>query len=206
MSLSLDLTVLLISIPERADVRAEAVQSIVEQTAKVRWIMDIAEPEPHRRPAAVAEARNRLLDQVTTEWVAIFDDDDVYLPNHFERIAPLLDDHVDIVHTNCDVYPCRDVSAMTSHELAERLLQSNMLTSNATIRTSFARALNGWGGPFNEQTGRFTDTGVWSDDWDFWIRAAQNRGRFKRLNEQTWRYRLHDGQASKQWSALHHFG
>lgn len=199
-----DVTVLLVTLPQRFEMLARAHASIEAQKVKPAKILAITgKREPSRAPQSLAECRNRALARAKTEWVAVFDDDDIYLPDHFEKIAPFLTDQVDIVHTYCDVYRCEDAASMPREELIEKLERTNVLTSNAAIRTEFARELGGWGGPFDESSGMFTNTGVWSDDWDFWLRAARAGARFALVPEVTWSYQLHDDQSSRLWMARH---
>lgn len=75
-----DVTVVIPTLPERAEQLERALASVAAQTVKPG---DVVVEVDHRRAGAHV-ARNAALAKVTTSWVAFLDDDDLFHPDHLE--------------------------------------------------------------------------------------------------------------------------
>lgn len=79
---ALPITVVIPTIPPRSDLLAQAVDSVRMQTQLPTAV--IIEQDLHHEGAGVT--RTRALQRVTTPWVAFLDDDDLFMPQHLERL------------------------------------------------------------------------------------------------------------------------
>jgi glycosyltransferase involved in cell wall biosynthesis len=123
----------------------------------------------------VSRARNRGLAQVTTDWVAFLDDDDVWLPGHLAQVTAAIAaadrDGVDVGLGYAPVVVCgaaRDlrnvIGAHPPEVLARALHGGNVLPtpSCVVVRADLVRAAGG-----------FDATLTVSADWDLWLGVAR---------------------------------
>lgn len=191
----IDVTVVTASIPGRERLLAEAIESVQAQIVPPSaHLIRIQSPNGMINRVHLSHQRNQLLAGVRSEWLAILDDDDRYLPYHFEAIAPMLETDADVIYTFAreGCVAREDVSSWTSERLLRRLAIGNCISSNAAIRCGTVEAIGGWDErTFDPQTQRFA-TGATFDDWDLWIRLAQADARFCCVPVETWDYRSGD--------------
>ena len=90
-----DLTVLVPSIPERAEMRGEAIRSAITQCRHLVSAVD----DSYR---GFVPTVNRLATRVMTEWLMILCDDDLLDPEHVATLAPHFDS-ADVVYSWCRV-------------------------------------------------------------------------------------------------------
>jgi hypothetical protein len=189
------ITVITPSIPERRRLLAEAIESVQLQTFPVaaHLIRVQQPPRDALSTAHTATQLNALLAAVDTEWVAPLGDDDIYLPDHVEKIRPHLERDADVVYSwPKDEYDYLriDVSDWAPAQVARRLEEGNFIRSTITIRTELLRRIGGWAVEYRD--GVFSETGVPYDDWDLLIRLARAAARFKCVPFETWVYRVGD--------------
>jgi hypothetical protein len=180
------ITVLTPSLPERGDMLAECVASIVAQTRQ---------PEAHLigidyARVGVAEMLNRLWPQADSEWIAVLADDDLADPAHLRVLAAqaALTEYggpAGVVYSYCRVTGRRDKWCPNRPFSAWALRQENYVPATALIRKSLIEKLGGWRQP---------DEGY--EDWDFWKRALDAEARFVCVQRITWTYRFHGGNTS----------
>lgn len=87
------ISVVIPTIPPRAHLLQRALTSVEAQTFSPAAIIVESDPEATGSSAT----RNRALERVETEWVAMLDDDDELLPHHLEKL------HATAVETGADL-------------------------------------------------------------------------------------------------------
>ena len=201
--MSVNITVVTASMPDRAERLKHLVRSVQDQdVAPIDHLIRVEAPSLGQpNPVDVSKQRNALLDDVESEWLAVIDDDDYYYPHHFATIAPLLDTDADVIHTFCDGHflPMADVSTWGNEVIEQKLRYSNLFASGAAIRTSKIREIGGWGGDFDFTTRRYTATNATWEDWDLWVRLARAGARFACVPTETWCYSWGDWNSSRNW-------
>lgn len=172
----IDLTVITVTIPERAQMLAEVAECLDAQTEQVEWLVAVDEQGDGPVPYL-----NDLVDKTDTEWVFRLDDDDLIDPNHFATLAPYLTDEYDIVYTWPRVVPPPppplDGGWLQMVFPLSTLEERNFIASAAAVRTSF------WC-----QLGGVRD--VTDEDWDLWLRAWRAGARWRCVPKVTWTYRM----------------
>jgi hypothetical protein len=168
----MDVTVITAARPDRKDFLNEAIESVGAQNHPVKYHLIGID---HQRQGPVA-IRNQLLRGVETEWVAILDDDDVLLPNHFEEMAKV-EDTSDFIYTYSKVTG-RD-AVFNSQFDPERLRWGNYIPITVAIRMS----------KLNEVGGQFPDARL--EDWALWVKLLDAGARFTCVPVVTWVYRFH---------------
>lgn len=164
-----EITVITATIPPRADMLAEAVESVKAQT--LQPVAHVIYTDVARR--GIRWSMNQLWPQVETPWMQWLADDDILYPDHLEKVAALAPD-ADIVHSYCDV---TGRGGWEPNYTAEE--SGYWMTATALMRTSLVRELGGWS---------MTD---WPEDHAFWLRAAAAGARFAVNKTRTWQYRFH---------------
>lgn len=187
------ITVITASIPERRRLLAETIESVQLQIPPVEaHLIRVQQPPPGALSSVhLAEQHNALLTAVDTEWVATLNDDDIYFPDHTEKIRPYLEQDADVVYSwakNEHDYLRIDVSDWTSSQVAHRLEQGNFIREAVTFRTELLRRVGGWADEYRD--GVFTETGLPYEDWDLLIRLARAGARFRCVPFETWEYRV----------------
>ena len=169
------------AIPERLDLLAELLASVHAQSRL---------PEEHiicidYEYRGTAATLNRALAGVTSDFVAVAQDDDILYPNHLEV---LLDnsDGADVVYPRCDAdWPVVNLDA----DFNARLLKyCNYIPATALIRTDLLRKVGGW------------PDAAW-EDHELWKVLVDAGARFRKVNEVTWHYRRH-GRPQKTFGTL----
>lgn len=174
-----DLTIIIPTIPERAELFEQALASVKAQTAPVFY--KTAVDTNHNGPVPTV---NALASTVETEWLFRLDDDDLLDPDHVEVLSHWLDDDADIVYTWCriegggDEHPEDQFQVRLQHEYGwEHLYEANWIPCSAAIRTDLWNELGG-----------LDDVPL--EDWDFWQRALDKGARFRCVPAVTWTYRM----------------
>ena len=132
---------------------------------------------PHE---GIAAGRNRTLERVTGDVVALLDADDLWLPEKLELQLAALADDVDAVFGRTDEFLDLDPLGVDPPLRTPRVGAAGAVASNLLIRAAAVRAI----GPFR------TDTTV--GDWlDWWGRATRLGIRTVHLPQTLARRRLH---------------
>lgn len=165
-----NLTLVTATLPERANLLREMLQSVTEQTVAPACHIVVRD-----HGAGFVNTVNRAVAMVDTEFFCLVDDDDLLLPDH---VGTLTDNLVtDIVWTWCEVRG-RDWNPNQGYEAG--VLQSrNYIPSNMAMRTSLWRGLGGY------------RDGVRHPDWDMLKRCESAGAEFVNVPEITWVYRFH---------------
>lgn len=179
--MSVDITVVLPTIPPRRELMLRAMRSIGAQTLSPKVVRV---EEDHDRAGAAA-TRNRALATVQTDWVAFLDDDDELYPNHLKlcaRYATL--QGLDVVYPGYDVAGGDDpVGCFGIPFDASLLKQRNFIPVTVLARTELVRAAGG----FQE---RPDENGDPCEDWGLWLALLDRGAKFGHLPVRTWRWNL----------------
>ena len=127
--------------------------------------------------------RNLLFRAVRTEWTAVLDDDDTFLPQHLDWLLAASHD-ADIVYS-LPLVEGRSGWQPVGPFDAIRLRRESYIPATALIRTRLLDSIGGWRDSSQCLHG-------W-EDWDLWLRALDAGARFTFVPEVTWRYRFHGG-------------
>ena len=167
-----DVTVITATMPGRKDLLDEAMESVNVQTlAPADHLISV---DYVRRGGA--RPKNLLAAGVVTTWLATLDDDDMFYPQHLERLMAATAD-ADVVYSWCDVTGPDPWRAYNQPFDAELLRHMSIVSHNALIRTDLAVKVGGW----DEERGY---------DWTFWHKCLDAGARFVCVPEVTWWYRL----------------
>ena|SRR5688500_8689516 len=86
----------------RSGLLSRALQSVLKQTYPVAAVSVAVDLEGAGAPAT----RQRALDAVQTEWVAVLDSDDVWMPHHLEKLmGHALETGADFVYSGHETLP-----------------------------------------------------------------------------------------------------
>jgi GT2 family glycosyltransferase len=179
------ITVITASLPSRSAMLAECLASVAHQTEP---------PSAHlvgidHIRAGTSSVRNSLLAAARTEFVAVLDDDDVALPEHF---ATLLSVPADIVYTLPSVEGRPGWQPVGPFD-PERLRRESYIPATALIRKELLEDMGGWRDSADTPNG-------W-EDWDLYLRALDAGARFAFIPTVTWRYRFHGGNKTNRGEA-----
>lgn len=164
------ITLVTATLPERADLLRQMLQSVIEQT--VPPACHIVMRDDGR---GFVDTVNRAVAMVDTEFFCLVDDDDLLFPDHVGLLASNLS--ADIVWSWCEVEG-RDWNPNAGYSPG-RLSHENYIPSNMAMRTSVWRGLGGY------------RDGVGHPDWDMLQRCEQAGASFLNLPQVTWVYRFH---------------
>jgi hypothetical protein len=157
-------------------------ESVFAQTLPAAWLV-----QHDTRREGPAVVRNRMLADVTTDWVAFLDDDDEFLPQHLmlcARYARL--SGLDVVYPGYECVGGEDpVNCFGIPFDASLLKQRNFIPVTVLARTELVRAAGG----FQE---RPDENGDPCEDHGLWLAMLANGAKFGHLPQKTWRWHLGD--------------
>lgn len=155
-----------------------AVRSVQAQTrppAKILVELDVDR-------TGAAATRNRLLERVTTEWVAFLDDDDELYPDHLRlllRFARLT--RADVVYPGYDTTGTDEINCFGLPFDSALLAKANFIPVTALARTQTVRDAGG----FQPHADRNGDP---CEDWGLWLAMHRAGAKFAHLPVKTWRW------------------
>jgi glycosyl transferase family 2 len=155
-----------------------------------------------------AEAKNRALAMVHTEWFALLDSDDTLGPGHVEACWTAHED-ADVVYPGFTV--CRkgelrqDLDPLYLNGQpafgqpfdAGALRASNYVPTTVLARTELVKSVGGFAPHRNYREGIDAST---CDDWELWLRLLDVGARFVHVPIRTWIWNWH-GPANKSYPA-----
>jgi len=166
------------------------VSAIGDPRITYRWQEDSGLP---------ADSRNKGVEASRGEWIAFLDADDTWRPEKLARVRaalagnPALDavaHDVDVVGPNGARTGQRAYRFDSRPAWEQLLYRGNLLTTSAmTVRASAIRAAGG----FDIRPEYFT-----VEDYDLWLRLAENGARFAIVPETLGDYLVHPGGASNR--------
>lgn len=189
------ITVIIPSIPPRADYLQRAVASVLSQTFPATALL-IEFDHDKTGPAAT---RNRALEKVQTKYVAFLDDDDQMLPYHLEKLHACIVEHdADLVYPWFQVVSYRKTAGwdcLGAEGLpfdAAELKERNFIPMTVLAKTKTVRRAGG----FVEVPEWQSTDGSTGEDWGCW-RAMQDIGaKFVHLPHRTWLWNWHNKNTS----------
>lgn len=175
--------------PERAALLTRALASVHDQLRQPDAII----VEPDTDHAGPGPTRNRALDRVDTEYVALLDDDDELLPHHLRaclRRATL--SGADLVYPQPEYVGWTEADAKVpfGFDFNDALLrQRNYIPITVVVRAALLRAVGGFRSPADAPV----DEGHPCEDWGAWLALLDAGATFEALHQVTWRWHHHDG-------------
>lgn len=167
----MDITVLTATIPGREHLLEEAKASVRAQTLQPQDHLVQLDKERLGQPVIL----NRLTEQVTTDWIAFLDDDDLFLPHHLQVLAEA---EGDIRYSDCEVTG-RNWTPPNQDFDPELLRRENFIPITVLMRTDLFR-----------QVGGFPAHAISYLDWELWKRCLEAGATFTHIPEVTWCYRF----------------
>lgn len=182
-------TAVIPSIPPRKALLRRALASVLEQTYAVANISVSIDD----RRAGSASNRTRALSGVGTEWTALLDDDDEWMPHHIgDLMEHARETGADLVYPwftvpeGWDPWPDRE-----GKPFDEALLRTmNYIPITVLVRTDLLWEAGGFTpkDPSNPES--------LCDDWGTWERLLAAGAKFEHLNRRTWVWHWHGGNTS----------
>lgn len=182
-------TAVIPSIPTRSRLLGRALNSVLSQT---RPVDAISVSVDHTRRGS-AKTRSRALSGVGTEWTALLDDDDEWLPGHIAQLwRHAQETGADLVYPwftvpeGWDPWPERE-----GQSFDEALLRTmNYIPITVLVRTDLLWEAGGFTpkDPDNPES--------LCDDWGTWERLLAAGAKFSHLNSRTWIWHWHGGNTS----------
>lgn len=169
-----DVTVLTASMPERSNYLQECVNSVRAQNYQ---------PQAHligidSQLGGAAKMVNSLIPAVTTKWIALLADDDIFYPHHLEVLVEAGDDHdADMVYPWCETEGRGGWNPNALYD-EQRLWTDNYIPATVLIKTDVVREVGGY-------------PEVVCEDHAMWIKLLQANKRIVCVPVITWRYRFH---------------
>lgn len=181
-----DVTVIIPTIPPRRNMLRRAVASVMNQTEPPDRII----VEVDKRHDGSAAVRNRALVSVTTKWVAFLDDDDMFMPEHLNRLLLHASaTGADVVYPwpemNGGPDPSPDRFGVAFDPDLMRIRSYIPVTS--LVRTRAIKAYKARFEPWK---------GTPYDDWGFYNQLLEGGANFSHLPERTWVWNIHNGNTS----------
>jgi glycosyltransferase involved in cell wall biosynthesis len=187
-----DVTVVIPTIPPRADRLARALASVESQTLQPAEVIVVTDDEAK----GAGWTRTEGLMKVTSEWTAFLDDDDELLPCHLQRL------HETAAETGADmVFPWFTVVGGTDpfpmhFGRTWDINEPTQTTITFLVRTSLAQQAGG----FLEANHLDGDVIYPNEDFRFVLRLAANGAKIVHLPERTWLWNHHGGNLSgRSW-------
>ena len=186
--MSLDITVVIPTIPPRSALLRRALASVSAQSLPAAAVA-VCQDLTH---AGAGPTRQRALDMVRTPWVAFLDDDDELLPDHLAKLAIVAEaTSADVVISWFDVIGGTDPFPMNRHAhfVPGQPMHAHGITG--LVRT---RALLREGGRIGFRPRIFGVTQA--EDAMFWDDLAANGARFHQIPDVTWLWHHDSGNTS----------
>lgn len=175
------ITVVIPSIPPRADRLEQALNSVRSQTLQpVDVIVSI-----DTKKLGAPKNRDNGLFQVKTEWTAFLDDDDFFYPTHLEDLhRHALETGADMVYPWFDVHGGTDpIPAFEGQPWDDN--QPHVIPITTLVRTEVAHKVNGFSGAYGDGAVDPTaDQG--GEDWLFTLKLIAGGYKISHLNKRTW--------------------
>jgi glycosyltransferase involved in cell wall biosynthesis len=181
-----DITVVIASIPTRTRMLRSAIWSVLQQTMPPAALCIEID---HDRTGAAA-TKNRGVRKVTTEWTAILDDDDVFLPEHL-RILHDAADGYDVIYSAPKVEGGTGTDPHGRYGQpfsADILRKRSYIPTTSLFRTKLLQDVGGFQ----------CAPGSIYDDWGCYLALLDGGARFLHVPQVTWIWNHWGGNTSGQ--------
>jgi GT2 family glycosyltransferase len=164
--------------------------------AAERWLGMLGFPatriEHEGAPEGPARSRNRAVAAARADALAFLDDDDLWEPDHVERLARALDEvpGLDVVYSDARI---QEEASGRVRTLAQEFDLAVFGRDGFIPPSAMAARRAAF-----ERFGGFDASLAYSEDWDWLLRVARGGGRLRRVPGSTVTVRVHSG----GWSAL----
>ena len=185
-----DITVVIATIPTRADRLHTAVRSVMAQTLPVADLI----VELDDRAQGAAATKNAGLAKVETDLVAFLDDDDEFMSHHLRTLHDALVEHqADVAYSLPLVrdHLGRKVDRIDEWGGTERfdpeaLRRGSYIQTTSLVRTELAKRVGGFQCP----------PGSNYDDWGFFLALLDTGATFAHVHEETFIWNHHGRNSS----------
>jgi glycosyltransferase involved in cell wall biosynthesis len=142
----------------------------------------------------VAAARNRLLELAGNPFIAFLDADDVWEPDHIERLIQALEKDADLVVSGICIWDASKNQAVGDYLPSPQQLQAPVLSlfQRSFIQTSSSVGLRR---TLVDCAGRFDEELQIGEDRDYWFRCLLQGGGLGCTHKITSRYTKHESSA-----------
>lgn len=140
----------------------------------------------------ISPSRNKLLEMMQGEYIAVLDHDDICLPTRFEEESKVLDEHPEVGVVGCwvDCFPTKKELHFPSDDLRIKTLLTDICAivhPSSMIRKSLLDKYNL----------RYEEEYSPSEDYCLWIRLMEHT-QFYNIPKVLFKYRLYEGNTSKK--------
>lgn len=168
------------TIPVRGNLLLKAVTSVLSQTL----LPEVISIESDFEHAGAARTKNKALSNVSSEWVAFLDDDDMFLPFHLESLMDAAyASGADVIYPRplqTEYIPDPEAFGFGRKFRASAQRIGNLIPSTVLARTSFVKYVGG----FQEHSSTKLD------DYGLFLTLLDAGAKFYHLDKQTWVWRF----------------
>jgi hypothetical protein len=190
------LSVITATIPGREESLAEAMRSVAGQTHVIDAHLVSCEAPHGPSPVHQATQLNRCLAMATSDWIAVIDDDNTWLPDHAQILltfARYVDADVIYSFDRDHQLPREDVSEWPQEQLCATLEERNVIDGGSgIIRREKLLGVGGfpteWSGGLVSEGGHYEGSAARFADWELWRRLAKAGAVFRCVPASTWVY------------------
>jgi len=136
-------------------------------------------------------AKNQMVDLAKGEYIAICDDDDISMPDRFEKCIKFLDDNSDVAIVYGDIKQIMQDGKEHGVKYSTDPTFENMYDSDGVINTPTVMMRK----KAIKEVGGYDDSFLIASDYDLYLRIA-NKHKITHLNDFLAKYRIHEGNQS----------
>lgn len=177
----MNITVLTATIPERSGMVVNAINSVSAQKIKPTSHIVVVDTQKKGNFATY----QKLLNMADTEWVCFLDDDDIFYPDHLEKLIKNSNGY-DVIYSNpAIVNDDTDWVHYSEPFSYDKLMIDSIVPMTALVKRNLMLEVGG----FKE---------IQACDYAMWRDLAKYGARFKKIEDITWEYRFHETNYSRK--------
>lgn len=155
----------------------ESVDLVVDEFRHLLNLTFIKAPQR----GGVGFPRNKAIEASSASWIAFLDSDDWWSPKKIETILPLLKNEVDFIYHQLEIV--KDLNGDNDDALKGRALQFDFLTELVAVSNPIPNSSVVVRKSCVDRVGGFDENRFIIEDFDLWVRLAQNGLRTQFVNE-----------------------